>query len=144
VRAILGSCVLLGLVALGCSSGDDGEESGPCEQRSGTYRFSFAQRSGNCGVIAEQILTIDAQPTTPPAPCLSGEIRYSSDNCEVTNINIVCPEDGVAPGATSTSNGKYRWSDSGSSGTGEVNMVVKDESGLVICQSSYSVTAVRL
>jgi hypothetical protein len=144
MRPSLASCALLALLALSCSSADSREESGPCEQRSGTYRFSFAERSGNCGAIPEQIVTIDAQPMTPPAPCMSGEIRYSSDNCEVTNVNIVCPENGVAPGATSTSNGKYTWTRSASSGSGEVNMVVKDDSGLVICQSSYSVSATRL
>jgi len=106
--------------------------------------MDYTERSGTCGAIPEQVGTLDAQPTAPPAPCTSGEIRYSIDNCEVTNINIVCPEDAVATGATSTTNGKYTWNADGSRGVGEMSILIKDSSGLALCQSSYNVGATRL
>jgi hypothetical protein len=140
---ILGALAFAMSVACG-SSGDSEDQVGPCAQRSGTYRFNYTERSGTCGAIPEQIATIDAQPATPPPPCISGEIRYSADNCEVTNIDVLCPEDGIAPGATSTTNGKYTWAQDGSSGTGQLNLVIKDSSSLVLCQSSYNVAATRL
>jgi hypothetical protein len=136
--------LLLVVLVVGCGSSADEGDSGPCTARSGTYRFSFAERSGTCGAITEQIVTLDAQPTAPLAPCTSGEIRYSADNCEVTNVNIVCPEDGIAPGATSTTNGKYNWNESGSSGSGDATIVVRDAGDLILCQSSYRISAVRL
>jgi hypothetical protein len=106
--------------------------------------MSYTERSGTCGAIPEQMGTIDAQPTAPPPPCTSGEIRYSSNNCEVTNVNLVCPEDAVAAGATSTTNGKYTWNADGSRGVGEMSILIKDSSGLALCQSSYNVVATRL
>jgi hypothetical protein len=130
-------------VLVACSA-SDGSTTGPCAQRSGTYQFDFTERSGTCGAMTESISTLDAQPTSPPSPCTSGEIRYSSDNCEVTNVDVVCPQDGVATGATSTMNGKYDWAKDGSAGAGVMAVAIKDSSGLVICQSSYDVTAKRL
>lgn len=126
-----------------CGSNEDGS-SGPCSQRSGTYRMMFAERSGNCGDMPEQVTTIDAQPTAPPPPCTSGEIRYSADNCEVTNINILCPEDAIAGGATSTTNAKFTWSPDGSTGRGVMSILLTDSSGVAICQSTYDAVATRL
>ncbi|MEZ4376225.1 MAG: hypothetical protein R3B07_35805 [Polyangiaceae bacterium] len=131
-------CLIGGLG--GCSSGDDG---GPCAQRSGTYRIVYTERSGNCGALTETIGTIDAQPTAPPAPC-TGEIRYSEDNCEVTNVNITCPEPAVSTGAYSIQNGKYSWSTDGSSGSGSLNLKVYDGNDALLCQSTYSASAQRL
>lgn len=131
------------LLATSCGSSDS-NGSGVCSQRFGTYRTTYTERSGTCGAIPEQMFTVDVQPTTPPSPCTSGEIRYSSDNCEVTNINIVCPEDAIAAGATSTTNGKYTWNADGSRGVGEMTILIKDSAGLAICQSSYNIVDTRL
>lgn len=119
-----------------------GGSSGPCSQRSGTYRFDWSERSGDCGAIAESIMTVDGQPASPPAPC-TGEIRYSADNCDVTEVNIMCPETSVA-GSTSTTNGKVTWSQDGSFGSGQLAIVVNDASGAILCQSSYDISATRL
>lgn len=132
-------CLFLSALGTACSSGDDG----PCDQRSGTYRVVYTERSGNCGALTEQIVTIDAQPTAPDAPC-TGEIRYSADNCEVTNVNVICPEPGIATGAYSVQNGKYTWSTSGSSGGGSVTFRVYDGDDALLCQSTYSVSAQRI
>lgn len=131
---------LFAVLACGCGAATDG----PCAQRGGTYRLNFTERSGTCGTLSEQIGTFDGQPAAPPPPCTSGEIRYSADNCEVTNVNIVCPEDGIGPGVTSTSNGKYSWSADGAHGSGQLAIVAKDASGVVLCNSSYDVVATRL
>jgi hypothetical protein len=134
--------VVLSVIMLSsCGSGGSG---GPCAQRSGTYRANYSERSGTCGGIPEQIVTIDTQPTVPPAPCTGGEIRYSADNCEVTLVNVTCPEDGVAPGATSTVNGKVTWSADASSGSGQLTYVFKASTGGVLCQSSYNIVDTRL
>jgi hypothetical protein len=97
-----------------------------------------------CGAIPEQVVTVDVQPLTPPPPCTGGEIRYSADNCEVTLVNVTCPEDGIAPGASSILNGKVTWSSDGSSGSGLVTLVVKSSTGAVLCQSSYNDLETRL
>lgn len=131
-------------VVLAVACGSDPDVAVMCAERSGTYRTSFTERTGNCGQIPEQIDTLDEQPASPPKPCTDGEIRYSKDNCEVTNIDITCPEEGIERGATSIVSGKYRWSSDGGSGTGEANFVVKDAQGLVLCQSSYDVVVTRL
>jgi hypothetical protein len=138
-----GSSVIIAiLLASSCGSGDSSP--GICSQRSGTYRTAYTEKSGTCGAIPEQTGTFDAQPTAPLPPCTSGEVRYSGDNCEVTSINIVCPEDAVATGATSTTNVKCTWNADGSRGVGEMSILVKDSSGLALCQSSYNVVVTRL
>jgi hypothetical protein len=128
---------------LGCGSHAN-QDDGLCAQRSGTYRTKFTQRTGTCGNIPENISTIDEQPVVPPKPCTDGEIRYSADNCEVTNIDITCPEDGIQAAAVSVVNGKYTWTTDASGGTGQANFVIKTEAGSVICQSSYDVEITRL
>jgi hypothetical protein len=131
---------LLLLIYVTTSCGEEApNDRGPCAQRSGTYRMVLAERSGNCG-SAETVETIDAQPSKPPPPCTAGEIRYSEDNCEVTNVNVTCP---TTEGGTSVINGKYTWSKDGSSGAGTMAMTIGDNLGLV-CQSSYDVTLERL
>jgi hypothetical protein len=105
------------------------------------------ERSGTCGAIPESVTTIATQPVDvvrDVPPCTSGQILYSTDNCEVTNVDIVCPEDGIAAGATSTSNGKYYWDESGDVGTGTLNLVIRNPDATVLCQSSYDVSVVRL
>lgn len=132
------------LVALSVWAGScGGGSSGPCAQRSGTYRLNFTERTGTCGAIPEQITTIDSEPTAPDAPC-TGEIRYSMDNCEVTLVNIVCPQNTIAAGDTSTENGKVTWSQDGASGNGQEQLVVKTSTGQIQCQSSYDLVGTRL
>jgi hypothetical protein len=121
-----------------------GSSRGICAQRSGTYRSKDTERSGTCGDIPEQIVTIDSEPLVPPAPCTGGEIRYSDDNCDVTLVNVVCPEPGIGPGVTSTTNGKVTWSSDGSSGSGVLTIVVRDGTGGILCQSSYNDVESRL
>src|SRR5690349_19561037 len=134
---------ILVLVAVGCGSA----QQGPCALRSGTFRVDAVERSGTCGPLTEQITTesqTDISCHQPPAPCTSGGIQDSVDNCQVTTVNVVCPEDGVGPGVTSTANGKAYWDEAGSMGTGQMSIVVRDASGAILCQSSYDVTTTKL
>jgi hypothetical protein len=128
-------------LAVACACGAD--EAEQCEERSGTYGLRYFEQSGNCGPIPDQVITIDAQPVAPEAPC-TGMIRHSEDNCEVTVIDVTCPEPGIGAGVTSTMNGKAQWSEDGSSGDATVNLVVRDVDGVVLCQSSYAVEYERL
>lgn len=141
LRHVLSSAAIIAS-QVGC--GGESSLTGKCELRSGTYRSNFVERTGTCGPMPEQIFTFDEQPLEPPVPCTSGEIRYSKDNCEVTNVDVVCPEDGVARGATSTLNGKYTWSSDASFGSGQLHLVVKNLRGAVLCQSTYNVEVNRL
>lgn len=114
-----------------------------CAERSGTYEAVYTERSGTCGQMATETLIVDEQPTSVPEPCTDGEIRYSDDNCEVTNINVTCPGGGL-PGDTMISNGKYTWDESGDVGFGFVTITVQSARGSTRCQSSYDVSISRL
>ena len=117
-----------------------------CEHRSGTYRASFHERDGTCGRMIEQVFTVNVQPVEPTPPC-TGEIRYSEDNCEVTNVDITCPEEGIGPGVISITNGKYEWTEDGDVGTGTMQIVLWDTAPYndrLICQSTYDVDIERL
>lgn len=122
------------LAATGCC--------GECDQREGTYELRYTETSGTCGDIPNQVFTIERQPTEIVAPC-TGEIVYSADNCEVTNVDVTCPETGVAADAFSVSNGKYLWDCDAGAGEGTANLRVSDSVG-ILCQSSYDVFAERL
>jgi hypothetical protein len=114
-----------------------------CEERSGTYEAVYSERSGTCGRMPSETLYVHEQPASPPAPCTDGEIRYSDDNCEVTNVNVTCPEEGLSSDVLTTS-GKYTWNEDGSAAFGSVTVTVRTLSGRVRCQSSYDVTVTRL
>lgn len=133
-RWVLGVCVLL------CACDED---PGECEQRTGTYAVRYLETSGGCGPIPDQVITIDAQPTAVDPSCV-GEIRTSEDNCDVTLVDVVCPEAGIGPGVTSTANGKAQWSGDGATGDAALNLVVRDAGGVVLCQSSYEVAYDRI
>ena len=133
VKTIDGRHFMLGLSLLVC--GCD-EEPGACEERRGTYTVRYLETTGSCGPIPDQVITIDAQPTAVDPSCV-GEIRTSADNCEVTLVDVVCPEPGIGEGVTSTANGKAQWSVDGGTGDATLNLVVRDFDGVVLCQSSY-------
>jgi hypothetical protein len=135
-RLILGLVLAATMIACGEASSSlptVTEETGPCAQRAGTYRTSYAQISGDCGAgPVGDVSTIDAQ---PPA---SASERYSADNCEVT---IVDSTSTTATG-TVTINGKIEWNQDGSHGSGPITI---DESGLDgTCHGSYQITSDRI
>ncbi len=124
--------------------GTSGEGMGPisetCVQRQGTYRVQYQERSGDCGPMTEQMVTMNGQPETPGDSC-TGEILYSADNCEVANVNVKCPVEDVGE---MVFNAKMDWSLDGSTGQGEQNVILYDTYGEFVCQSSYDVAIKRL
>ncbi len=105
-----------------------------CAARTGAYTVSFVQKNGDCGDLDPQIVIADGAPdpgctgTTSPA-----------DACVET-------EDVTCPGAQGTSTrivGQLRWDQAGSMATGTWQVTIADASGLVLCQSTYDVTASR-
>lgn len=90
--------------------------------------------------MSESIGTISGQPTAVAATC-TGQIIYSADNCEVTNVNITCP---TPSGQVVTRNGKYEWSTDATHGQGQLFLVLRETTGLLVCQSSYDVVITRL
>jgi hypothetical protein len=136
----LGGCgiLLLFLVVVGGCASEDRE----CADRSGTYQLRYFEQTGGCGPIPDQVLTVDEMTTIDPA--CSGRIVSSADNCEVTLVDFTCAEPGIGPGVTSTANAKVDWSTAGDQGDGVFNLVVRDGTGIVLCQSSYEVEYDRL
>jgi hypothetical protein len=124
--------VCLGLaMAVGCGGG----ASGPCAQRSGTYRTAYSLIDGNCGTgPAAEVTTTDAQ-----LPASATE-RYSSDNCAVTVADATLP----TGTDTVTTNGKFTWSEDGSRGAGILTLDVQDTAGVDTCHGSYTVTSDRI
>ena len=138
---ILGA-VVVGVVAVACSSSGDGGNSGPCAQRIRSYRSTYVERSGTCGPPGELISSAGPQPTAVDAPC-TGSISYTPDNCEVT-FDSTCPEEGVARGAKLRENGKARWNTDATSGTATLQWTITDAAGKTICISTYDVTLTAL
>lgn len=129
---------VLVLVILGaCAS-----ENEQCEARTGTYQVRWFEQTGGCGPIPDQVVTVDEM-TTIGAEC-SGRAENSADNCEVTIVDLACPEPGIGAGVTSTANAKVSWATDGEQGDGLFNLVVRDVDGIVLCQSSYDVEYDRL
>jgi hypothetical protein len=123
-------------VLVGC-----GGASGPCSQRTGTYRIKYVEESGTCGALPDQTVTSTTQPTAPPAGC-TGQISTSADNCEVTLVDVACPG---ATGYTVHQNGKAEWSQDGKSATASITFnIITDATGASYCTSTYDVTYTKL
>lgn len=141
MRPFLTSTLVLGLsAALGgaCSS----SSSGPCAQRSGTYLQQYTTRSGDCGTISEQIVTITKQPTSIDAPC-SGSIKYTADNCHVT-YEVVCPiTKGPLAGGKTRAAGTTDWNQDGSHGSAIEQQTDYGPDGRSACDGSYGVVLQR-
>jgi hypothetical protein len=107
----------------------------------GTYAATYVERSGTCGAISEEIVTLDEQPTEPEPPC-TGEISYSSNNCRVT-FESDCPAPGIGAGYRMESTGVADWNATGNRGTAVVQVTVFNASDVVECRSTYDLTSVR-
>jgi hypothetical protein len=111
-----------------------------CATPSGMYLASYQERTGTCGVLAEEIVTFDGQPTKPAAPCTAGEYRYSDDNCDVSTVNVTCPS--LSGEGSVVWNGKYTWNAKATEANGTVSL---DQTDVPFpCKSSYNVVLERL
>ncbi len=128
---------------LACACEVDDDLDGTCAQRMGTDPATYVERTGTCGGLVEEVMTLESQPVdvvNDLAPCTSGHILCSANNCDQRGHRV----DGIKAGATSNANGKYDWDRAGDRGTGILNLAIRNASGEVLCQSSYEVTTVRL
>ncbi len=134
---------LIACVITSACSSEDESASEPCAQRSGTYRMTFVEQSGNCGTMPEQIVVATGQPETPQEvdPACTGTIGYSADNCVVTN-DVTCPG---ATGYLVTQTGSFNWSQDGSSGSGTLQVrITRESDGILECSSVYAASYVRI
>ncbi len=126
------------LAVCGCSDDLTG-----CSARIGTYRATYRERSGDCGDIAEAIITSDDQSTQLPDGCTEGEVRNDDHECSVTLVDVRC-ELSDSPGYSMVTNGKATWERDASTATGVVAIRFFDAQGRPICSSSYELTQRRL
>lgn len=124
---------VLTVVLAGCGGG------GPCKDRSGMYRLNLKARSGNCGDVAETLVSLTGKPTTAPAPC-TGSYTYSADNCEVTQ-DVRCP---TPSGGSARVAGSVDWSVDGRSASGVGELSTLTSSGSAACQGTYDVTYTKI
>jgi hypothetical protein len=125
-----------GLLVVGCGT--------TCADRSGVYRSVYTERSGTCGELEPSTFSAEEQPTSVELPCTDGEIRYSDDNCEVSNINVTCPG-GELPGDRGiVLNSKYTWNEEGDAAFGVSTILILGAGGRTRCQSTYDVSVTRL
>jgi hypothetical protein len=137
------------VVVTGCASQSMtdpvGSGHGQCAQRAGTYRASYATRSGNCGDIPESIDSIATQPTTESQKatgCTGPGISSSADNCEVT-FDQTCPNDGLEKGGRERVSGNAKWNTSATYGTSTVQITLTNAGGQVRCTGTYDVVITR-
>lgn len=121
---------LLGLLFLvGCGGG------GPCQDRSGTYVSRATARTGNCGAIAESVVTYSNSKPATATGC-TGKQDLSGDNCRITS-DISCPNGSD----TAKMVGVVDWNQEGSSATGVMDITVD---GPDSCHGTYDVTFARI
>jgi len=118
VRASI--ALLLALAA--CSGG------GPCKDRSGTYDVTYTPRSGNCGSIPKQTVTLGGDAGATTTAC-SAKVNVSSDDCAITT-DVTCP-DGT------TSHGAITWDADGAKASGTFQLTAP------VCSGTYDVSWLR-
>jgi hypothetical protein len=133
--------LLLALLAGCASSSPKDEPSGPCAKRTGTYRFSYHERSGDCGPQSESIVVVNGQPTDPGAGCI-GTVGYTSDNCKVTT-DATCSAEALGKGLRTRLVGTTTWNHDGTQGGGVSQLSVLDPAGKILCSSTYDIAIVK-
>ena len=133
---------VVGVVVIGCGA-DRPLPTGPtgiCGARSGSYRFTFVEQSGNCGTTPDETIAAGNFSASLPATCTNNG-SISADSCSET-VDSVCPG---ATGYRVVRLGDLYWLVDGSSGSGTMQVRIEDIStGRVSCASGYNVTMTRL
>ncbi len=110
-----------------------------CAQGQGSYSVRFAERSGTCGPLSEQIVVI--QPNMQfPANC-GGTWTVAGDNCSI-DLDIKCLD--AATGQSGEDRGHLVTNADASMVSGVLQFIVTDRNGIQICSSTYNVTYIRL
>jgi hypothetical protein len=145
MQRFFGLLALMLVCLLTACGGDDDDDNGlgapngsaQCADRTGAYRFKFAEKSGDCGPLDDQLAVVGGQSSDPPG-CTGGQVESASDSCLVS-IDQTCAS---ADGTSQNQVGQVRWSQNGESGAGTLQFTVSDAAG-VICQSIYDLTVTR-
>lgn len=123
--------LLLVAMTMGCAT-----QTGPCADRSGSYVVDFSTRSGNCGPQNEGVVNLGA--TGAPSTCMDNS-QASTDNCAV-DFNVTCP---FNAGQTVEETGQVTWNTDGSSGSGTIQLTLRDSLGDILCEGTYDVNYKR-
>ena len=132
-----GGLLVVAVLAVGCGGGDEeGDGSGQCMERGGSYRMTYSYRTGDCGELGEFIVS----PSDASDPSCSSDATTSADGCKVSAVNSCTNPDGtVFQGRLVVT-----WSEDASSGSGTADIRLSDQSGAYLCQGTYGVYATRL
>lgn len=127
-------------LAASCSDSGGGTAGGTsCAARSGSYLVSYVETSGTCGPISQQTTEI---PKPAGADCTGVVAEATPDNCQTTT-GATCPAPSLGTGFTTESTLDVTWAPDGNAGSGTYQATVRDGSGSVFCDSTYTVTIAR-
>jgi hypothetical protein len=134
----------LGLVCFltACNGDDDDDDGfvapggGTCAARSGAYTLHFAEKSGDCGPVDDQIVVAGGMQMQDPN-CTGGPV--DTDTCTITS-QITCAN---GDGTETTLAGQIRWDQASTKASGTWQFTLTDSANNVLCQSTYGVTATR-
>jgi hypothetical protein len=143
---LAGFIFLCGLLACGCSSGNDDDEDFTCDvvaDRDGTYWAEYEMLSGSCGDQEPGLIRLDGTAETP-AGCVELSPAETSDAGCTLEVRRLCDASQLAPGVEIEVTGITTQQDeAGDVITGTMTMTIRDASGTV-CSGSYRMTATRL
>lgn len=137
---ISGVWVLLGAVLGGCSSDDTSTGGGVCSARSGSYLLSVVEKSGNCGAMPDEIVTIGASSDASPELECKGDSTATTDNCSVTFSTVCTYKSGEFAGQVMQTKGTMHWTEDGSAGTGTMQWTISGPMASLNCSSVYAAT----
>lgn len=107
----------------------------PCATRNSTYLAHFAEQSGNCGAVPDQVVNISASGEIVLAPGAACE-KSEADGCTQRTSNCTSTSAGV----TCTSNGSLEFASGGATASGTASISCM---GAAICTSTYRLTYTR-
>jgi hypothetical protein len=97
---------------------------------------SSVETSGTCGPISQQTIEI---PQAAGAGCTGVIADATPDNCHTTT-GATCPAPSLGAGFTTERTLEVTWAADGNAGSGTHHAIVRDGSGSVYCESTYTVT----
>jgi len=128
------------LLLLAACSGTGAAKPTHCVDRSGSYRVTWTERSGDCGPISEQVIVLDPMTVNQVTTACKGTITTTGDNCSVTS-DLVCT---LPSGTVSENRATIHWSEDSSIGGGIVQLVLRADSNGPGCNSTYDESYTRL
>lgn len=138
---------LFALVTIAACGGSGGSDEKPtvCTERSGSYVERFAERSGNCGAIPEQVMMVNSEANArlqdELAKCEYSTLPLDAKSCRV-ELDLKCPG---ADGYAVVTRGVVDWSADASHASGIISMsLIRTSDQWTECMGTYAVTINRL